>query len=80
MSLPPLGIFSLRNKAAHSQRRSLLSHAFFQQNVNDCMPIIEQKLDSLLRSFSCNTSQTVDVFLRFRLFAFDVVGKWTDLL
>ncbi|KAK1089156.1 hypothetical protein LTR33_000187 [Friedmanniomyces endolithicus] len=75
MSLPPLGIFSLRNKAAHSQRRSLLSHAFFQQNVNDCMPIIEQKLDSLLRSFSCNTSQTVDVFLRFRLFAFDVVGE-----
>ncbi|KAK1818677.1 hypothetical protein LTR12_006862 [Friedmanniomyces endolithicus] len=75
MSLPPLGIFSLRNKAAHSQRRSLLSHAFSQQNINDCMPIIEQKLDSLLRSFKCDTSQTVDVFLRFRLFAFDVVGE-----
>ncbi|KAK0256182.1 hypothetical protein LTR12_003017 [Friedmanniomyces endolithicus] len=75
MSLPPHGIFSLRNKAAHSQRRGLLSHAFSQQNINDCMPIIEQKLDSLLRSFNCDTSQTVDVFLRFRLFAFDVVGE-----
>ncbi|TKA40891.1 hypothetical protein B0A54_07803 [Friedmanniomyces endolithicus] len=75
MSLPPHGIFSLRNKAAHSQRRSLLSHAFSQQNINDCMPIIEQKLDSLLQSFDCDTIQTVDVFLRFRLFAFDVVGE-----
>ncbi|KAK0299334.1 hypothetical protein LTR82_018350, partial [Friedmanniomyces endolithicus] len=73
MSLPPLGVFSLRSKAAHSQRRSLLSHAFSQQNINDSMPIIEQKLDSLLRAFDCDTNQTVDVFLRFRLFAFDVV-------
>ncbi|KAK0267791.1 hypothetical protein LTR54_017902 [Friedmanniomyces endolithicus] len=75
MSLPPLGVFSLRSKAAHSQRRSLLSHAFSQQNINDSMPIIEQKLDSLLRAFDCDTNQTVDVFLRFRLFAFDVVGE-----
>ncbi|KAK3075510.1 hypothetical protein LTR53_001127 [Teratosphaeriaceae sp. CCFEE 6253] len=75
MSVRPLGIFSLRDKASHSQRRSLLSHAFSQQNIVDCMPLISQKVEHLLDAFSQDASTTADVFLRFRLFALDVVGE-----
>ncbi|KAK3625225.1 hypothetical protein LTR56_012019 [Elasticomyces elasticus] len=75
MSLQPLGIFSLREKAAHSHRRSLLSHAFSQQNINDCTALIMQKVDLLVEMFEKDVSRQPDVFLRFRLFALDVVGE-----
>ncbi|KAK3617897.1 hypothetical protein LTR56_024996 [Elasticomyces elasticus] len=75
MSLQPLGIFSLREKAAHSHRRSLLSHAFSQQNINDCTTFIMQKVDLLVEMFEKDVNRQPDVFLRFRLFALDVVGE-----
>ncbi|TKA53906.1 hypothetical protein B0A55_12500, partial [Friedmanniomyces simplex] len=75
MSVPPMGIFSLRDKAAHSQRRSLLSHAFSQQNVNDCMPTISHKVDLLLNAFRHEQGAVTDVLLLFRLFSFEVVGE-----
>lgn len=40
MSVKPLGIFSLRNQADHSRRRSPLSHAFSQANLKNITPLI----------------------------------------
>ncbi|KAK4893334.1 hypothetical protein LTR27_008228 [Elasticomyces elasticus] len=68
-------IFSLREKAAHSHRRSLLSHAFSQQNINECIPLIMQKVNLLVELFEKDVNQQPDVSLRFRLFALDVVGE-----
>ncbi|KAK3070993.1 hypothetical protein LTR53_009476 [Teratosphaeriaceae sp. CCFEE 6253] len=76
MSIPPLGIFSLRDKAAHSQRRGLLSHAFAQQNIADCTPTLARKVDLLLALFRREgVGEATDVLLRFRLFALDCVGE-----
>jgi hypothetical protein len=50
MSIPPLGIFSLRDKNEHSQRRRLLSHVFSQSNLLDSEPIIMSHVRKLWRS------------------------------
>ncbi|TKA75502.1 hypothetical protein B0A55_04652 [Friedmanniomyces simplex] len=75
MSVPPLSIFSLLDKTADAHQRSLLSHAFSQQNINECMPLIMQKVDLLLELFDKDVDRTTDVLLRFRLFALDFVGE-----
>ncbi|KAK4551890.1 hypothetical protein LTR86_010791 [Recurvomyces mirabilis] len=75
MSVPPLGIFSLRNKADHSLRRSLLSHAFSQGNLNDTTPLILAGVDRLMKVVGESANQPLDVFEKFRLFALDVVGE-----
>ncbi len=40
MSMEPLGIFSMRDKYQHSQRRKLLSHTFSQSNLHESEPLI----------------------------------------
>ena len=75
MSVKPLGIFALQDKAAHAQRRSLLSHAFSQQSLENCLPLIREKIDLLLRTVERNKGKPLDMFLRFRLLALDIVGE-----
>lgn len=75
MSVKPPGIFSLRNKQAHSARRSVLSHAFSQSSVAACVPLIRQHVQSLVDLVDKASGKPVDVFLLFRLFALDVVGE-----
>ena len=78
MSLKPLGIFSQRDKTLHSQRRSLLSYAFSQGNVNTCAPLIHAHVSRLVEKVEAKKGSPVDVCLYFRLFSLDVVGKRTQ--
>ncbi|KAK3676715.1 hypothetical protein LTR78_003491 [Recurvomyces mirabilis] len=75
MSVEPAGIFSLRDKSAHSRRRGLLSHAFSQQSLDNCLPLINDKIDLLLATIARNRDKPFDTLLRFRLLALDIVGE-----
>lgn len=75
MTLPPYGIFGLRDKTAHGQRRKLLSHAFSQSNLQECEPLIKDQIFKLLRELEKSTGRPIDMLRWFRLTAFDVVGK-----
>lgn len=75
MSLPPFGIFSMRNRADHSQRRRLLSHAFAQSSLYESEPLIEGNVKALLLRLENGLEMPVDVMSLFRLLAFDIVGK-----
>jgi cytochrome P450 len=74
MSQPPLGIFSLRDRSLHSQRRRLLSHAFAQSNLFETEPLILQHVQRLLNRVQDNLSKPLDMLALFRLTAFDIVG------
>ena len=79
--VPPIGVFSMRDKAAHSQRRRLLSHAFSQSSLFDAEPIIKEIISKLVRRVQGKLGLPVDMLFWFRLTAFDVVGMarilWT---
>ncbi|KAK6412652.1 hypothetical protein LTR95_017947 [Oleoguttula sp. CCFEE 5521] len=75
MSLQPLGIFSLREKKAHSQRRSLLSHAFSSANLQNTEPVIRERVDYLMQVLRESKGSSVDALERFRAFSLDVVGQ-----
>lgn len=75
VSLKPLGIFSMRNKADHSKRRSLLSHAFSQANLNNTAPLVRNLVIQLREVIERHQGQAVNVFAKFRYFALDVVGE-----
>jgi cytochrome P450 len=55
-SLPPIGIFSMRDKAEHSQRRRLLSHAFSQTNLLGTEPLIK---DLVKKPIACKDRERV---------------------
>ena len=74
MSIPPLGIFSLTDKHAHSQRRKYLSHAFSQSNLLDTEPLIVQKVEKVCQRASDSNGKPIDMLSLFRLLAFDIVG------
>ncbi|KAK5166454.1 uncharacterized protein LTR77_007997 [Saxophila tyrrhenica] len=75
MSVKPLGIFSLRDKGLHSQRRSLLSYAFSQANVTTCAPLVHAQVAKLVGKIGAKKGMPVDMLLLFRLFSLDVVGE-----
>jgi len=77
MSVKPFGIFSLRDKSLHSQRRSLLSYAFSQGNVTTCAPLVHAQISKLVGKVGAKEGKSVDVHLLFRLFSLDVVGMLT---
>lgn len=70
----PVGIFSMRDKAAHSQRRRLLSHTFSQANLNNTEPIIKQTIEKLVARMDRSLGRPVDMLLTFRLLSFDIIG------
>lgn len=74
MTMEPHGIFGLRDRVAHGQRRKLLSHAFSQSNLQECEPLIQKQLDKMLAAVQDSVGTPIDVFKWFRLAAFDVVG------
>jgi cytochrome P450 len=78
MSQSPLGIFSLRDKSLHTQRRRLLSHAFAQSNLHETEPLILQHVQRLLNRVQDNASKPLDMLALFRLTAFDIVGNDTQ--
>lgn len=74
-TVPPIGIFSMRNKTAHSNRRRLLSHAFAQSNLLESEPLIQAQISRLLDVVRAEGERPVDVLQLFRLAAFDIVGN-----
>jgi cytochrome P450 len=78
--VPPVGIFSMRDKMAHSQRRRLLSHAFSQANLYNTEPIIKQIISKLVVHLHGRRGEPTDMLLWFRLTAFDIVGSFSRYL
>lgn len=72
--VPPVGIFSMRDKIAHSLRRRALSHAFSQSNLYNTEPIIKQIISKLVAHMEGRLGKPTDMLLWFRLTAFDIVG------
>lgn len=75
VSLHPVGIFSMRNKADHSKGRSLLSHAFSQASLNNTIPTICATVKRLSNVIAESGGHSVDAMAKFRRFALDVVGE-----
>ena len=72
----PVGIFSMRNKADHRQRRKLLSHAFAQSNLLQIEPVIGDRVKQLLKRIDKTLGQPTDALVLLRMFALDIVGKF----
>jgi cytochrome P450 len=80
MSVPPIGIFSFRNKQQHSQRRRLLSHAFSQANISHTEPLIREHIKCFVDLMDQKLGVPVDVFTTFRTLSFDIVGEYHGIL
>ena len=80
MSVKPPGVFSLREKDQHRERRRLLSHAFSQSNLYKTEPLIAEHLKELLVLLDSNPGKPKDVWLLFRLLALDIVGTFSSKL
>jgi benzoate 4-monooxygenase len=75
MSVPPLGIFSLRDKTEHSKRRRLLSHVFSQSNISQSESLVAKQVHRLVHEHvEVGLGKPLDMLLLFRLTAFDIVG------
>jgi cytochrome P450 len=79
LTMPPNGVFSMRDKIQHSQRRRLLSHAFSQSNLQACEPLIHKQVEKLYRVVQDHQGQPLDMLNWFRLTAFDIVGMKGDI-
>ncbi|EXJ67490.1 uncharacterized protein A1O5_09503 [Cladophialophora psammophila CBS 110553] len=75
MSLPPFGIFSMRDRQDHSHRRRLLSHAFAQSSLYESEPLIRAHVEELTQRVQSGLCRPMDMMLLFRLVAFDIVGE-----
>ncbi|EXJ68150.1 uncharacterized protein A1O5_08765 [Cladophialophora psammophila CBS 110553] len=75
MSMRPVGIFSMRDKKEHNQRRRLLSHAFSQSNLLDTEPLIKEHVNELLAFIKPKLGRPVDMLTTFRRLSFDIVGE-----
>lgn len=74
-SLHPVGVFSMRNKNDHKERRKLLSHAFAQSNLLETEPLIVTVVKQFLKRVESKVGHPQDVLALFRMLALDVVGK-----
>ena len=75
LSMPPIGVFSMRDKTQHSKRRRLLSHAFSQSNLLDSEQLIQTQISRLIEVIRSSGGEPLDMLKLFRLAAFDIVGK-----
>jgi cytochrome P450 len=80
MSVKPPGVFSLRDKEQHRDRRRLLSHAFAQSNLYKTEPLILEHVRELLTKLDSDPEKPKDVWLLFRLLALDIVGAFSSRL
>ncbi|RVX72414.1 hypothetical protein B0A52_03602 [Exophiala mesophila] len=75
LSMPPIGVFSMRDKTQHSKRRRLLSHAFSQSNLLDSEQLIQTQISRLIEVIRSSGGEPLDMLKLFRLAAFDIVGE-----
>ena len=74
-ALAPPGIFILRDKEHHRQRRRLLSHAFSYSNILDAESLMVENLNKFLNILDSNLDQPVDMLSRSRMLVLDTVGQ-----
>ena len=74
MSTPPLGVFSLTDKKAHSDRRRLVSHVFSQSNLLETEPLVAQHVSNLAKRVRNGVGKPLNMLGLFRSFSLDVVG------
>ncbi len=74
MCQPPLGIFCLTDRRAHSERRRLLSHVFAQGNLFEAEPLIAEQVQNLKRRVLAGLGKPLNVHGLFRSFSLDVTG------
>jgi cytochrome P450 len=74
LSTEPLGIFSMTDKAMAVTRRRLLSPVFSQTNLLECEPLLKEQIDNLLDVVRQSSGRALDMWLFFRLIAFDTAG------
>ncbi|KAK4985025.1 hypothetical protein LTR50_006245 [Elasticomyces elasticus] len=77
-SLHPVGIFSMRNKNDHKQRRKLLSPAFAQSNLLETEPLIVTVVKRFLKRVESKVGHPQDVLALFRMLALDIVGGFEN--
>ncbi|RFU23899.1 hypothetical protein B7463_g12441, partial [Scytalidium lignicola] len=75
-TLKPSGIFIMRNKEHHRDRRRMLSNAFSQTNLFEAEPIVVETFNKFLRNiFDPKLGKPIDVLSSFRMLALDTVGE-----
>ncbi|QKX63893.1 uncharacterized protein TRUGW13939_11065 [Talaromyces rugulosus] len=67
------GIFVMRDKYEHRERRRILNHAFTQSNLFDLEPLMKDHIQKLCHKIGGR--QKTDVLISFRLLALDIVGE-----
>ena len=75
MSVPPVGIFSLRDRKDHAARRRLLSHAFSQAALNSTEPVIAELVLKLVERVRKADGCPVDMLQLFRRLSLDISGQ-----
>lgn len=67
-------MFSMRNKAVHSHRRRLLSHAFSSANLSNTEPLIKQHIQKVMNRIDNCVGKEINMLLLFRKLSFDIIG------
>ena len=75
MSVPPVGIFSLRDRKDHAARRRLLSHAFSQAALNNAEPMIAELVWKLVERVRKADGHPADMLQLFRRLSLDISGQ-----
>lgn len=75
-SVHPVGIFSMRDRVEHGQRRRLLSHVFSQSNLLETEALIGQIIEKMTARVIKEQGRPVDVLGLFRLTALEIVGTF----
>ena len=69
-----ISMFSMRNKADHSHRRRLLSHAFSTANLSNTEPLIMEHIQKVVNRIDGCIGKQINMLLLFRKLSFDIIG------
>lgn len=75
MTVPPAGVFSLRDRKDHADRRRLLSHAFSQSALNDAEPIMAELIAKMIYIVNKAAGEPLNMLLLCRRLSLDLVGQ-----
>lgn len=71
---PPAGIFTMRIKQDHRERRRLLSNPFSLSSLYSIEPLLHDRVEKLVARIEGEIGHAFDVMVGFRMFALDVIG------
>ena len=70
----PKGVFGMRKKEDHRQRRRYLSHAFSLSYLVKVEPVIQEKVQTLKEIIDKSTGQSMNILQWFRMLALDIIS------